>query len=159
MDHSHMNHGGMDHGDMGHGGGGMADMCNMNMLFTWDTTDLCILWKGWHIRGPVSLVFSLLAIVLFCASFEWFRITIREKDADGTRLAETVPRHRQVKIEQRSHAAQTVLFMIQTFWVFIVMLLFMTYNGFVWLAVTFGAGLGYYLFGKSTPAARENICH
>lgn len=61
------------------------------MLFTWDTTDLCILWKGWHIRGPVSLVFSLLAIVLFCASFEWFRITIREKDADGTRLAETVP--------------------------------------------------------------------
>lgn len=33
MDHSHMDHSGMDHGDMdhGHGGGGMKDMCSMNV--------------------------------------------------------------------------------------------------------------------------------
>jgi copper transporter 1 len=31
MDHSHMDHGGMDHGDMDHGGGGMEDMCKMNV--------------------------------------------------------------------------------------------------------------------------------
>lgn len=34
MDHGNMDHGGMDHGGMdhgGHGGGGMTDMCNMNV--------------------------------------------------------------------------------------------------------------------------------
>lgn len=32
MDHGHMDHSGMDHGDMDHGhGGGMKDMCSMNV--------------------------------------------------------------------------------------------------------------------------------
>ncbi|KAH9902164.1 Ctr copper transporter family-domain-containing protein, partial [Xylariomycetidae sp. FL2044] len=87
MDHSHMDHGGMGHGDMGHGDmghGGMdhdMPMCNMNMLFTWDTTNLCIVFKQWHVRGTASLVFSLLAIVAICAGYEALREATRRYES------------------------------------------------------------------------------
>lgn len=38
-------------------------------------------------------------------------------------------------------------------------LLFMTYNGFVMIAVAIGAGLGYYLFGSHTQVVKETACH
>lgn len=79
MDHSMMDHSGMDHGDMGGGHGGMDDMCSMNMLFTWDTTNLCIISKHWHIRSNMSLVLSLLAIVALTAGYEYLRFIVARK--------------------------------------------------------------------------------
>jgi copper transporter 1 len=43
------------------------------MLFTWDTTDLCIVFPSWHISGTGSLIFSLLAVVLLTAGYEAVR--------------------------------------------------------------------------------------
>lgn len=51
------------------------------MLFTWDTTDLCIVFRGWHINGLTSLVFSLLAIVLVTAGYEAVREISRRYEA------------------------------------------------------------------------------
>jgi copper transporter 1 len=67
MDHSH--HGGMP---------GMDDpssqpMCSMNMLFTWDTTNLCIVFPSWRVTGFWSLIVSLLAIVVLTAGYEAVR--------------------------------------------------------------------------------------
>lgn len=47
------------------------------MLFTWDTTNLCIVFRQWHVRGPTSLIFSLLAIIALCAGYEALREAIR----------------------------------------------------------------------------------
>jgi hypothetical protein len=98
MDHSHhagMDHSHMDHGDMGHD----MPMCSMNvsyphptlliykkepptdvyishfyqMLFTWDTTNLCIVFPSWRITGPLSLIVSLLAVVALTAGYEAIR--------------------------------------------------------------------------------------
>lgn len=38
-------------------------------------------------------------------------------------------------------------------------LIFMTYNGWVMIAVSFGAFAGYLLFGGDTPATKETACH
>jgi len=38
-------------------------------------------------------------------------------------------------------------------------LIFMTYNGWVMIAVSVGAFVGYLLFGGSTPATKETACH
>lgn len=38
-------------------------------------------------------------------------------------------------------------------------LLFMTYNGWVMIAVAVGAGLGYFIFGAHTKATKETACH
>lgn len=38
-------------------------------------------------------------------------------------------------------------------------LLFMTYNGWVMIAVTVGAFVGYLVFGNSTSATKDGACH
>lgn len=58
------------------------------MLFTWDTTDLCIVFKGWRIDGTGSLIFSLLAIILMCAGYEAVREMSRRYDQYASRLVE-----------------------------------------------------------------------
>ncbi|KAI1142734.1 hypothetical protein F5Y05DRAFT_408181 [Hypoxylon sp. FL0543] len=90
MDHSHMDHSHMDHGDMGHGNMPMP-MCSMNMLFTWDTTNLCIVFRQWHIRGTTSLVFSLLAIIAITAGYEALREGIRRYESWVTAKQDASP--------------------------------------------------------------------
>lgn len=133
-----MDHSGMNHGDMG---GGMDDMCSMNMLFTWDTNNLCIISKHWHIRSNTSLVFSLLAIVMLVAGYEYLKFFIARKfpeesqqlqghlgtsSADGEAhlgVVNTSP-----VVERRRRIRKSVYYAIQVFYSFMVMLLFMTYN-------------------------------
>lgn len=58
------------------------------MLFTWDTTDLCIVFRGWHISGTGTLILSLLAIVLMTAGYEAVREASRRYDAHAKRMTE-----------------------------------------------------------------------
>lgn len=51
------------------------------MLFTWDTTNLCIVFRQWHVRGTASLIFSLLAVVAICAGYEALREATRRYEA------------------------------------------------------------------------------
>ncbi len=51
------------------------------MLFTWDTTDLCIVFRGWHIDGTGSLIVAILAIVLMTAGYEAVREISRRYEA------------------------------------------------------------------------------
>lgn len=62
------------------------------MLFTWDTTNLCIVFKWWHIRSPLSLTLSLLAVVALVAGYEALRESIRRYEVWVIKRAETVPR-------------------------------------------------------------------
>lgn len=43
------------------------------MLFTWDTKDLCIIFKWWHIEGIFSLLVSLAAVAILTAGYELVR--------------------------------------------------------------------------------------
>ncbi|KAH9223023.1 Ctr copper transporter, partial [Leptodontidium sp. 2 PMI_412] len=152
MDHSHMDHSGMGHGDMGHGGmdGGMP-ACDMNMLFTWDTTNLCIVFKWWHIRTTAGLLFSLLAVVALTAAYEAIRSASRRYEEYVTKKTEETPigavtertpflwtGRNQVEVSQKAHVVKAVLYAVQTFYAFMLMLLFMTYNGWVMVAVGIG---------------------
>ncbi|KAE8352116.1 Ctr copper transporter family protein [Aspergillus coremiiformis] len=72
MDHHAIHHAGMDM-DHGHGGMDMGEQCNMNMLFTWSSKDLCIIFRQWRVNGPFSLLVSLVVIVLLTAGYEGVR--------------------------------------------------------------------------------------
>ncbi|KAI1489264.1 CTR2 short splice variant [Biscogniauxia mediterranea] len=181
MDHSHVDHAGMDHGHGGHGDmdhGMPMPMCSMNMLFTWDTTNLCIIFRFWHIRGPASLVFSLLAIVAICAGYEALREGTRRYETWIGQAPDAAPNldeqvtedtpfllagrsssREAATISQRARVVKAALYAVQNFYAFMIMLLFMTYNGFVMIAVAVGAGVGYYLFGSHTRATKETACH
>ena len=43
------------------------------MLFTWDTNNLCIIFRQWRITGTMSLIFSLLGVVALTAGYEVVR--------------------------------------------------------------------------------------
>ncbi|TVY73481.1 Copper transport protein CTR2 [Lachnellula suecica] len=157
MDHSHMDHSGMDHG--GHGGMPMPAMCNMNMLFTWDTTNLCIIFKWWHIRSTPGLLFSLLAVVALTAAYEALRAVSRRYETFAAKKAEETPRRNQVEVSKRAHVIKAALYAIQNFYAFMLMLLFMTYNGWVMLSVFVGGFIGYLMFGNNTSATKDGACH
>jgi copper transporter 1 len=152
-------------------------MCNMNMLFTWDTNNLCIIFRQWHVRGPVSLIVSLLAIVAIGAGYEFIRDRIRAYDAWTLKRQETAPSNGQAERNvdentplraglssqtgqgDRAHLIKAILYGFQNFYAFMIMLLFMTYNGWVMIAVSVGAAVGYWFFGHNTKATKETACH
>ncbi|KFY31575.1 hypothetical protein V494_07940, partial [Pseudogymnoascus sp. VKM F-4513 (FW-928)] len=77
---------------MEHGGHDASPArCNMNMLFTWSTRDLCIIFRSWHITGPITLTLSLLAIVALVAAFEALRATTARYDALVLKRREELP--------------------------------------------------------------------
>ncbi|KFA80266.1 hypothetical protein S40288_04561 [Stachybotrys chartarum IBT 40288] len=169
MDHGHGDH--SDHSGHG-GGGGMNDMCSMNMLFTWDTTNLCIVFSQWHIRSTTSLVFSLAAVVLLAMGYEALRSVSRRYEVAMNKRVESMPRDESVtestpilsgqnqsSAGQRAHVIKAALYALQNFYAFMLMLIFMTYNGWVMVAVSLGAFFGYVLFGQDTSATKDNACH
>lgn len=57
------------------------------MLFTWSTKNLCIVFRGWRVTGPFSLLLSLLGIVVLTAGYEGVRrVTRRYELAHAQRL-------------------------------------------------------------------------
>lgn len=120
------------------------------MLFTWDTTNLCIIFPSWHIRGTVSLTLSIVAIVLITAFYEFIRdfarkyeaqiyeqskglpSTLSQRDRGSTRfrlrcvddeLSSLVPMSGSsaVKISKQAHAAKALLYAAQVFYSFSIM--------------------------------------
>jgi copper transporter 1 len=61
------------------------------MLFTWDTTNLCIVFRQWHVRSNTSLVFSLIAVVLIGIGYEALRSLSRNYEASLAARLDTVP--------------------------------------------------------------------
>lgn len=43
------------------------------MLFNWQIENTCVVFRWWHIHGPVSLIISCIAIFLIAACYEWIR--------------------------------------------------------------------------------------
>lgn len=169
-----MNHAGHHDAAMDHGShGGMHDMCSMSMLFTWDTTNLCIVFRQWHVRSTPGLIVSLAAVVLLAMGYEALRALSRTyEDAINQRLSvmphdeahnETTsflaPGRNQENASKRGHVIKAVLYGVQNFYAFMLMLIFMTYNGWVMIAVSLGAFLGYLVFGHTTSATKDNACH
>ncbi|CEJ82579.1 hypothetical protein VHEMI02636 [[Torrubiella] hemipterigena] len=168
-----MDHSAMDHS--GHGGmPGMDDMCSMSMLFTWDTKNLCIVFRQWHIRSTLSLIISLLAIVLIGVGYEALRALSRSYETasnqriqslpnDNERLTETTPflapGQLAEEASRKNHYTKAAIYALQNFYAFMLMLVFMTYNGWVMIAVTLGAFIGYVLFGHTTSSTKDNACH
>ncbi|MCJ1451807.1 hypothetical protein MMC28_002147 [Mycoblastus sanguinarius] len=149
------NHG-MDHGGMdmpSHG-----PMCNMNMLFTWDTTNLCIVFRWWHITSTFTLLVSLLCVAILTAGYEFVREISRRYENNSAEYVNSLPRKGSGHREKKVKMVKATLYAVQVFYSFFIMLLFMTYNGWVMIAVAVGAFSGYLGFGNSSPT-KSVACH
>ncbi|KAF8424690.1 Ctr copper transporter family-domain-containing protein [Tirmania nivea] len=146
-----------------------AYRCSMNMLFTWSTENLCLVFRWWHISSTFSLIMSLLGVVALSAGYEFLRELTRRLEArlDSTPHATSeetsslLPGSANAvatRRSQKAHIIKATFYGLQVFYSFFIMLLFMTYNGWVMIAVAVGAFVGYCLWGGAS-AAKSVACH
>lgn len=117
------------------------------MLFTWDWHNSCVVFKWWHVRSPLSFIFSLIAIVLVSMGYEWLKTIGKDNSAAISGPLRPVPSNKW---------KHSVLYGIQVGYSFMLMLVFMTYNGWYMLAVIFGAIIGHQTWGGE---GRGMACH
>jgi len=154
-----------DHGD--HGGDSGMDMGHgMQMSFYVGTVDVILFdfWKaekvGWFILSICIIFFMALAY----EALKMYRETLYKNAVEQARNAATSanagllgnPRHRMLN---GLHAYQTFLHMVQFVLSYFLMLIFMTYNVWLAIAVTLGAGVGYFLFGWNKNMAVDLTDH
>ncbi|XP_050303662.1 high affinity copper uptake protein 1 isoform X2 [Anthonomus grandis grandis] len=151
-----MHHG---HHDMsGHSMAGHSmDMMNMWFQFSTNTT---VLFEQWHFTTVGGLIGSMIGIFIMAALYEglkyyreflfWKTYNALQYKAVSLPDKATVPDEPQVvqpAILSKIHFYQTFLHMIQMILSYFLMLIFMTYNVWLCIAVVLGAGVGYFLFG------------
>lgn len=168
VQHAEMSH---DHSNMHHGDDMHMVACSMNMLFHWDTSNLCIIWHWWRIHGPISLVFTLLSVIAITATFEALRaasrryelwVKLQKESQPNVAITETTPfrsGQRLFNFNRRTHIFKAIIYAIQSFYGLMLMLIFMTYNGWVMICMFLGSLLGYLIFGQDTSATKDGACH
>ena len=61
------------------------------MLFTWDPTNLCIIFEWWHVTSVLSLLISLAAVAVLTAGYEAVREASRRYEASSAEYANSLP--------------------------------------------------------------------
>ncbi|KAK7205205.1 Ctr copper transporter family-domain-containing protein [Myxozyma melibiosi] len=167
MDHSHHHH---------HHASPDDAACKMAMIFNWDPIDTCIVFEWWHIRGLYSLTASLLAVVALGVSYEYLRtwpeaavlsapaVLRGEKKVDDGEGSGYGPL--MMFVNRNRKEVKAVLYGVQVVYSYFIMLVAMTYNGWILLAVGVGAYLGHRIFNKEedesgpkTQKKRGMSCH
>jgi len=161
--HSHQNMDGDPHSSM------------MSMFFHFGVSET-ILFKFWKPTEVGTLLASMLVIFLIAFLYEALKFyrehlyrksfrtiqynTVTVPVENGGTLQET-QKTVQVKMMSLMHTWQTVLHMVQVILSYLLMLIFMTYNVWLCLAVILGAGSGYFFFGwkKSLVVDITEHCH
>lgn len=142
----------MNHGDMDMG----EDSCSMNMLFTWNYKNTCVVFRWWHIKRLSDLLLSFLAIMILGYLYEYMRYYIHKSLANRGSQTTNIDR-------RRNKLYNSCLYGLQVGYSFMLMLVFMTYNGWLMIAVVLGAIWGHYSWGSHVKTLAEDIpamaCH
>jgi len=163
---------------MGDGDMDMGGKCSMNMLWNTQIIDTCIVFPQWHIRSTGGFVWSFFAIVALGVLYEWLRASQKALDRRiaqtlvitgkgktsvrgggpasvegsperaGLLTGRMVLRPQDVSIPIPARLVRSALYGFNVFLSFFLMLVFMTYNAYLILAVVLGAALGHFVLGS-----------
>ncbi|KAI9251830.1 hypothetical protein BDA99DRAFT_521294 [Phascolomyces articulosus] len=115
------------------------------MLFNWQVQDVCVVFEWWHIHTGIGLFLSCVAVFAIAACYELLRA--KANDMDQTWITKN-----QGVLRSSVYAILVAI----SFWL---MLVFMTYNGYLMIAVVLGAGVGHYYTHGRLAASRSIQCH
>ncbi|KAJ3489136.1 hypothetical protein NLI96_g2336 [Meripilus lineatus] len=150
-------------------------ICKMNMLWNTQIENTCIVFRSWHVANTTQFVFSCFAIVLLGVFYEWLRVAQKKLDVKiaATLSAQgkgkgTVSGRASPEIDSEEaglltgsrvrkdrpgtplppwpRTSRALLYGLQVFLSFFLMLVFMTYNAYLILATVVGAAIGHYVF-------------
>lgn len=159
MGHDMSSHTNMDHSMPGHdmpGNGGdhsghSSPMCKMNMLFTWDYENVCVVFKWWHIYNAFDLVLSVIAIAVLAAGYEFLKYRYKQfvrknRGFKGLPISANTPNVYLNKVPQNFRLKHSLLYGFQVGYSFMLMLVFMSFNGWLMTAVVAGAVIGNFVW-------------
>ncbi|XP_065830155.1 high affinity copper uptake protein 1-like [Oscarella lobularis] len=126
------------------------------------------LFSGWNVTTKGGLAGTMLAIFTLAAAYEGLKsfrqwLVTRKSgsyDLEGQEKSPLVRGYRSPKIGWRDHSIQTLLHLVQITVAYVLMLAFMTYNGWLCIALLLGSAFGYLVFAKSREEfADQSDCH
>lgn len=141
------NHAGMDHGDMKH------NSCSMNMSFTWSYEDTCIIFEWWHIRSLIQFLISCIIIVSLSIYYEYLKY----------KFAKSASENNAIRSQRNEKWHKAIQYGIQVGFSFMLMLVFMTYNGWLMICIVIGSTIGHYRWNDAivqlSTEQRSLACH
>ncbi|KAI8889826.1 Ctr copper transporter [Backusella circina FSU 941] len=160
----------------------MPAMCSMNMLFNWQIKDVCVVFEWWHIQTAMDLLLTCVAIFCIAAGYEYLRVWSSSFDeqwvqADKKRSVDDqnmvgssedayeesnafLRKDIGSRLSNRQELLRSTLYAVLVGISFWLMLVFMTYNGYLMIATVLGAGFGHFIFGRGKLSASRDIqCH
>jgi len=166
----------MSHGDHGGGDTNSTEMSHgMSMFFHFGESET-ILFEFWKTSDVGGLIGSMVIVFFLAVSYEALKfyrehlhrnyfqavpyntITVPLDNGNQVRETKTVVR---MQMFSGIHFAQTILHVVQFVVSYLLMLIFMTYNAWLCIAIALGAGTGYFLFGwqRSVIVDITEHCH
>nr|XP_039269049.1 high affinity copper uptake protein 1-like [Styela clava] len=176
-DHDHdMGNSTMDHSDHGrdHDSHSM-----MHMWFYFGITHVTILFESWTINTAGGMVGACIGVIILAMMYEGLKV-LRESllnktaaltkrtsnrtdypNVDPLMDSTVLTRSGRSTIWSWWHLLQTFLHFLQVMISYALMLIFMTYNGYLAISILIGATLGYFVFGwkKAVIVDINEHCH
>lgn len=171
--HAMMNHSGMDHS---HSHAGM----DMDMTFHFGVKEK-VLFDSWDVNGQWTMLLSCVGIFFMAVMYEGIKYyrenllwktynTLHYRAVDENAVPDSenhksvvreVVRKDSPRMLSQKHLVQTGLHIIQLTVSYLLMLIFMTYNVWLCLAVVVGSAVGYFLFGwkRTVVVDMTETCH
>lgn len=140
----------------------------MYMLWNTNIVDTCVVFAEWHVRSTTGFILSLLAVAAIGIGYEWLREMQRKSDLYiATRIVQArntntssgtdspgeeallIGRARGLtRLNIHVRVLRAALYGLSVFVSFFIMLIFMTYNAYLILAVVVGAAAGHFVFNQ-----------
>ncbi|TFK53534.1 copper transporter [Heliocybe sulcata] len=161
---------------MDHGGHSMPMMCSMHMLWNTQIENTCVVFSQWHIYTKGQFLLSFIAIVALGVLYEWLRefqktldrriaLSLAQQGKGKGRLSgrSTPDAEREetgllsgrlalkkagTPVPPLQRVLRAATYGLTVFLSFFLMLVFMTYNAYLILAVVLGAAAGNYVFSS-----------
>lgn len=128
---------------------------NIQMIFTWDWNNTCVVYKWWHVKTTFGFLGTLLALVMISMLYEFCRAWSSEWHRRQRPVLPTANVSRDASYRIKS----AIMYAGLVAYSFMLMLVFMTYVGWYMIAVVVGAGIGNYLWTADGPETKALICH
>ncbi|XP_034233772.1 high affinity copper uptake protein 1-like isoform X2 [Thrips palmi] len=164
MDHSTMDHSMMDHSTMDH------SSMSMSMTFHFGVMEK-VLFNEWQVDRVSTMVLSCVGIFFMAVIYEgikyyrenllWRTYNSLHYRAVNDNAVPDAENHKPPRMFSQKHVLQTGLHIVQLIVSYLLMLIFMTYNIWLCLAVILGSATGYFMFGwkRTVVVDMTETCH
>jgi copper transporter 1 len=161
----------MDHSGMNHNSGMGHMMMQMVFHFGCEEQVLFSFWNFSSVEGLIGSMFGIFVMATLYEGLKYYReclfwkhynkLQYRSVQVPPEKTPSESDPNNQPKMLSKHHFFQTFLHVIQMILSYLLMLIFMTYNVWLCLAVILGATTGYFLFGwkKSVIVDVTEHCH